>query len=393
MNDKTTPYYDLILHYTSHRRHEVYLNIIQYLGKDYRIGILFLRKTRKWNHSDDVCLEQCQQFGAEIIEGPAECDCFLFARVGFEGSDHFTDLMEEIPSLIKYRQALHWPAGYLNGVLEVEKLVEKFGDIIVLTPSLKFFGTIETEVKSFMKTYPLKLVEVGFPYGKYPIIEGFSADYLLAYPSHVLVKDVFRQYSLLAKLVNTLRSLPSDANIYLKTHNARDHGSKVSYNFLSKYNVPSFIINSIAFTLIFFDREVFGKRLYSFFPNIILTRLSRFLNDYIFTRCKNLLDEFPGFGIEHYIPHVKGIITAPSASINTALYEEVPVYICDVVDDKTPPSYKIMYDLYGMEEWKDFSSLGFSKISDSSRKASIIESLKQIIQRKATQEKEEFSTL
>ena len=53
-----TESFDLILVYTSHRRHEPYINIVKYLSKHFSIGLLKFEPKHKWGAIEESYVQK-----------------------------------------------------------------------------------------------------------------------------------------------------------------------------------------------------------------------------------------------------------------------------------------------------------------------------------------------
>ena len=376
-------YFDLILVYTSHRRHENYINIIKYLGKTFSIGLLTFEPQHTWGDIESRYVEQCLESGAALVQGEAQCHTLIIPRFGGSpGKGYFKKILEEMPRYITFTRVLIWPAGVLHGILNINAICSSLGNPIILTPTKCYFASIEPEIKEFLKHHPLEVVEVGLPYAKYPVFEDFSADYMVAYPSHVAVQDTCQHYRLLKKIVSVIKSLPKNAEIVVKVHNVKDYGNRLSR--VSAHKIPYWLIKSALLLGKIFDLKIMRRPLYRLLPDYVIQKLIVIHNEYIFKRCKNLLDRYPGFGIEHFIHGLKkGLITGLSTSIIYAMFEKKPVCLCDSPQKKDiPESYVVMDKMFAMSRWSGFSELGYDAFSDANRDADIIEYLKRTIEKR-----------
>lgn len=373
--------FDLILVFTSFRRHENYLNIIKYLGKDISIGILKFKPHHKWIQTEDEYLDMCVKFGANLVEGEAECDTLIVSRFGGQaGSGYYKDILEDMPSYVKYRRVLVNVDSPMAGILKIRDICQYLGKPTILVQSKKYFASFEPDTKEFLKENPLETVEVGTVFSKYPIFEDFSTDYLLAYPSHTTALGSWQDLRIVKNLVKALKTLPKNAQVMVKPHNVRDKGNRLSVKFITRWTrLPLWLINFILFCMRIFDFNIGKKSCYTYLPNIMIRLFIYLQNDYIFIRCENLLDKYPGFGIEQFVPGVKkGIITGLSHTIISALIEKKPVYnIDDLPLNGRPENYRKIVDTFGVRDWQGFSSQGFDKIEQSLREADLIKYLKE----------------
>lgn len=378
----TTQYFDLILVYISHRKHEPYINIIKYLSRHFSIGLLKFEPKHKWGTVEDTYVQKCLDSGASLVKGKSQCHTLIIPRFGGNpGSGYFKDILEDMPEYIDFKRVLIWPAGVLHGILNIDYICRYLGDPIILAPNKKHFASFEPEVKDFLKEHPLEVVEAGLPYAKYPVFENFSTDYMVAYPSLLSIQNPYQHYLLIKNMVSVLKGLPKTSKIILKPFNAKDAGNRLSKTLLSKYKVPFWFIKLLTKIFEVLDFNIRSKPVYQILPDKIMSRITAIYNDYIFYRCDNLLNEYPGFGIEHFIHGIKkGLITGLSTSIIYAMFEKKSIYLCDNPSKKDlPKSYELMNKMFNMSHWKGFSDEGFSGFDDSDRSADLIEYLRKTV--------------
>ena len=322
-----------------------------------------------------------------MINCKSKCKILFLPRFG-EG--RFQEIFEDLPKIIQFEQIFVQTGTLMEGVSNnIREIIENLGQPKILVPSKRHFGTFDKESIKVVKENSLEVVEVGQPYLKYPVFEDFHTDYLIAYPSHVSIVNPLQHYLLLKNFVNVVMKLPENVKIMVKPHNVKDEGNQISNTFSnSKFDVPLRMKKYLLFVIYqldFFWRNLdFLRWLPKRFFNPIINRIFNFLNStqnsYIFSRCENLLDNYPAFGIEHFMKGVsKGIITGLSNSIFVALMHRVPVCVCDYGMDEMPENYQIMIKKFRINTWKKFSEDGFDLIDDSSRNADLIQFLKNSI--------------
>lgn len=377
--------YDLILVYTSFRRHGVYLNIVKYMAPTHRIGILRLESDasslQKVAISDGEFLKACFQYGALEVRGPCHTKLLVLPRMG----DHFIDqLREYIQTSITYEKLALLVAGHFSGIYRLPDLVSYFGKAVILAADRQRFGAYEPESVQQATVLGCEVIEVGSPYKRYPIFSNFQTDYLVAYPSSVAVADYRQLYWLLHNYIAVLDSLPKGSVVYTKPHNVKDEGNYLSYAGRYRYKrLPWRLVRLFLRAFHQFVSLRLGRwRLYDGVPLRILREINPLQNAYILGCSRNLLDEYPGFGIEHFMPGVRrGVITGLSATICEALYEKIPTYNIDPLPIETrPPTYQMLYRSYGISTWKGFmTDTAFATIADSARQGDLLEVLKNLV--------------
>ncbi len=370
--------FDLILVYTSFRRHGNYANIIKGLAGKIRVGIIVF-KSHKWNESEEKYLQLCVKYGATLVSGKTSCHTLMISRFGgYPGKGHYKNILEELPGNISYERLLLNVTTIMSGVLYLREICNVFGQPIILVPSKKYFGEYEKDTLEYLAKSPLEIVEVGMPYFTHKIFPDFSTDYILAYPSHVVIEKEWEHLHLLKNMVSVLRTLPINVKVVVKPHNVKDGGNYLSETlFLNRFFIPAFLRTFFLSMLRIFDIQLSQRTLLEHLPKRILQYLTRFYNDVIFSRCINLLNDFPPFGIEHFLHGVReGVISGLSNTILMAMVAKKPIYnIDDLPMENRSPNYKTINDKFNIQSWEGFSTEGFKFIDDSVRSADIIEYL------------------
>mgnify|MGYP001177552637 CR=1 FL=1 len=383
-------YYDFILVYTSFRRHEYYLNIIKYLSSDLTIGLLKFEPKHKWGKTEEEYVRKSIELGATLIKGDARCHSLLISRFGGQkGSGYFKDILEDLPGYIKYEKLFILTGTLMGGVLLLKEICDFLKAPTILIPSIKYFGLYEQETLDFLKRKPLDIVEVGQPFLKYPVFADFKTDYLVAYPSHVSIVNHFQHYCLVKNITTVLFSLPHHAKIFVKPHNVRDEGNRLSIRLGRKAVMEKLLgglpmsINRLILKFIYLlDFRYRGYYLFKYLPKKLINYFIAMQNDYVFKRCTNLLEHYPAFGLEHYLRGVsKGLITGLSNAIFVALMHKVPICICDPGLGERPANYKTIIKKFGVDKWNGFSTEGFDLIDDNIRDADLIQFLRNHIEK------------
>jgi len=391
-NNQKIKIFDIILVYTIFRKNETYLNIIKSLSKDFSIGIFLCQPSgKKTQDTDKAALAYYKRLGATVINGKSKCKILYLSRFG-EG--RYQEIFEDLPKIIQFNKVFLQTGTLMEGLQGVNSLngiIKYLGKPKILVPSKRYFGTYEKESLKLIKKNSLEVIEVGQPYFKYPVFEDFRTDYLIAYPSHLSIVNPFQHYLLLKNYVKIVMQLPKNVRIMVKPHNVKDKGNHISQTIFKKKLFFPLSINKYILLCIYqfdFFLRIIGllewvpKRNTTSLKKRIFSLVNSFQNSYIFTRCENILDNYPAFGIEHFMKGVsKGIITGLSNSIYVALMHKVPVCVCDSDVSERQKNYKIMIEKFRVNSWKNFSEEGFELIDESVRNADLIHFLSNSIKR------------
>ena len=208
-----------------------------------------------------------------------------------------------------------------------------------------------------------------------------KTDYLLAYPSHVSVQTPLQEFQLARGLVKALKNIPKSDRIFVKVHNVRTGGNRLSLTLFRKNGLHQKNLVLLLVKMSSWFETGIGKILFSFLPRIISSCLMRVQNDFIFNRCEKLSEKYPNYGIEHFLPFVKkGVISGLSNTIVSSMVMKIPVLNVDdfSIDDRPEnynENYKIISRLFEIEKWHGFSCHGFDKIPHSVFQSDFIEQL------------------
>jgi hypothetical protein len=374
-----TRQFDILLAYTSFRRHDYYLNIIQYLSPQYRIGILRFPPHEKWDVGEDIYLAHCEKLGCEFIwEEKVAGKALILSRFGNRpGKGYFKAILEDLPRQVLYEKLFVMTSSALEGVPRLREICQHLTKPTLLVPSCDLFGLLEPETRDFALENKIPMVEMGMPYLKYPVIKDFETDYLLAYPSHVSVQTPLQEFQLTRGLVKALKNISKSDRICVKVHNIQTEGNRLSLPLFRKNGLHQKTLVLLLVKISSWFETGIGKILFSFLPRIISSCLMRVQNDFIFNRCENLTEKYPNYGIEHFLPFVKkGVISGLSNTIVCSMVMKIPVLNVDdfPIDDR-PENYKIISRLFEIEKWHSFSCHGFDKIPHSVFQSDFIEQL------------------
>ncbi len=373
--------FDLALVYSSFRRHERYLNIAKALGRTRRIGLVDLGwEAKKLGTTEEAFRKALADQGVVPIDGPAVATAMIVPRLG---PAHIDQLASWVDAHLDFGRALHLPSNPSLGVLGAQQLHQRFGPLTVLAYDLAHFAEYEPQTRLELNLVPHEIVEIGSPCAAHPVFPDFAADYVYAYPSHLAVPTKRHAYALVRDMWRALDALPRDQVVAFKPHNASDQGNNLSqYGRRPFLPAPTWMARWIlkgTYRLLSIrrGRGTVADRI----PEGILGKVTAVAHELAARRCVNVLERYPGFGLEHFIAGVrKGVITGLSNLVWEALYQRKPVFNADHMPPGDRPfNYPIMVERYAMHEWHGFSTRGFSTIGDSARRADLIGYLERLI--------------
>ncbi len=368
--------FDIILVHTLSRVHSFYLNIIHTLSFDFSIAIYVSRTEvhkkarKKLDQTESTFLETCMKLGASIVKKGEKHACKLLFVPQDNGDPLENITYSEVIGLHRFGSGQY-------GLKELKKLgVNEFWTL----EKKLFTGQLEYEGKSSLAN-EFDILEMGAPYKKYPAFDfsSLAMDYILAYPSPMLISEPPVKLSLLKNIYSLLRSIPEKKRVIIKLHNVFDGGFKMSRGrVLGKIGkTPAKGVDLLSILL---TSGTLGNipLLSEFFAKVRVDIIGSLIEEKAISLSE--LSNYSNFGIEHFLPFVKeGLITGLSGTIWHALYNRNPVYNCD---DRLPwsdmPNYS-SYKLFAIPPChgkREFNPINYQLISEESRKADIIEMMK-----------------
>lgn len=369
--------YDLILVNVTFREVNQYLNIVNALSGEMRIGVFDipapmlpenLRKTKgKVLGTDELSTKLLCELGAEVLDPGGSYACRLCL----------------VP------QSMHWGGEWhLPIVFDRACSLERFGSGAVGTDRLRAMGVEEHWVfdrvlydainqgAGYNDSY-LPAVEMGTPYARYPAIDfsHLELDYIVAEPTPMLLDSAQARWGLRRDMAQLVSQLGGERRIAYKGHNARP-GSGQKTCLERVYSLAAAVVpSSLAAGLGRLAGGGTSERLL----NLAATALKRRMRE----SCLDLdvLTPYAGLGLEHFLPFVgKGVITGISSCIWHALYNNVPVYNCDVRPTPEGQHNEYIYRAFHVPPCGGearFDSANFAKISASAREADVMELIKE----------------
>ncbi len=373
--------YDIILLYTQFRVLNYYLNLIKQLSGDFAIGILNVISEREDAHSvkakrkiiqtDRMFLNLCQKFGADILKTGQKYVCKLLLIPQYNYRGYEADYIDRNKTIALHR--------FGSGLLGLSQLKDMGAMKIFVYEKGLFIDMLASENGSHFKN-EFEIVEMGTPYAKYPAFDfqSLNIDYIIAYPTVMLLREPDKKWRLFENIIRLVNSLPEGTRVCLKLHNVRDGGYVISdgqrfrtLSYSLKKALNSMTTGVLSSLPNWAQEGSWVGKLYvlgEMLQSSILEEKVIFLSD---------LTERYNLGLEHFLPYVKKrVITGISSCIWHSLYQRLPVYNCDnqpLREDM--PNYAVYKNFYvpSCHGKMDFHESYFNKVSESARKADLIE--------------------
>jgi hypothetical protein len=327
-------HYDIILIHTFHRRHFYYLHFAAAMGKRFRIAFIDSGRNKVPGvRTDKIFLEKLKDLGVVELPRGEKASADLLIIPNYEYPEGFLDAIKRD---VTYRKAVAVSASLTEN--EWFESLRGFGvNTIFHYAPHRFLYDLEARGQAKWKDV-FRVLPIGDIYHRHPPFKIPSADYIIAYPSHVGL-SVYSNRRFLRNILKLLDQIKGQ-KIYLKTHNVRDIGNDYYDNSrverlrrlpaAALWCVVSFFSAFLALldvlrvprTRAFYDRFVYYEM--------------HALNALIAKRSIRLdaVTPYFNFAIELFFPFIqKGVITGKSMTMFFALLENLPVYMCDDAPD------------------------------------------------------------
>ncbi len=326
--------FNIILVFGFFRAHNYYLNIVKYLSRKYSIGVYiapadkrfgdYARKIVKLKQTEQQFISCLESYGADIIEeGTYSCNLLVFPQVPFN-----LDFVKEVDAKITRNNAIVIIPAVSYG-MEMLKDISEIGisKLLVFDESI-FFTKLDNDKDRAFVQGNFEIVETGSPYKKYPVFEGLDIDYLIAFPTAMLIRDPSIRNRLWENMLSLINKIDKDDKIVLKQHNVKDNDRR-SLN-SNKKSLWDEVFPMIALKLFRAILNIFGAFLVK--NRVVADKVWR-VSNYILERNAQFLSSvtpYCNFGAELFLPSVKkGLISGISGVLWYALSDRLPVYNCD----------------------------------------------------------------
>ncbi len=317
--------YEIILVSSFFRRNCSYLSIIKYLISEYRIGlfVLPLEKRFKAKHrtTHKIFIEKCIKLGATLLdEEPVSCKILVIPQEAYS-EDNVRKIKATIQAEIKFGSlTLAWPGLH-------DRFLDQFQIQKVFIVNKSFFKYLIKERCAEPCYRNIELIEVGLPFLKYPVIEEFYADYILAIPTPFSFPRETDKWHFLETVITLFGKMSKGDIVVHKPHNASDK----DYFVLPLFQKAAFIVAMIP--------EKYRKKIFLMLSIKLPFKISSFLSQlytaYLYKRVLSrtlsmeAMTKYHQFAVEVFYPRVrKGIIGGLSNTIWGARFFNIPYYNC-----------------------------------------------------------------
>jgi len=337
--------YDIVLVVEYFRSVTSYLSIIKGLRSDFSIGVYQVPvcsfDAGKNNKAQGDFLELCQRLGADLVRpGLVKTSVLLIPQRPLR-KDVIVDIQKKFDA-----ESVVLLLGFAYpGIKMQDEIFQhfKFKKTYAIDENLiKFLANKRCANEIYDA---LNIVEVGLPFGKYPIIDSFNVDYILAMPTQFSFPYESDKWLFLEAVQELLMHIDVDDTIVHKPHNSAEHDQFSSKNMRILLRVLENIPGFKTFLKIAINRS--PSRKVRFFTGKLYTA---YLYEKILARTITM-DKAGGsshLAMEAFLPGVrKGVIGGTSNTMWGTLFFNLKFYNCvDIFNQKMDGENK----LYGSKD-------------------------------------------
>ena len=325
--------YDLVLVVEYFRATTVYLSVIKSLALKFSIGIyqveIYENDAGKNDSAQVEFVNECVRLGAnEIISKTVETKVLLIPQRPLNDN-----VIHDLHERFNAKTTILLLGFAFAGLKNQDAILECFNFKKVYAVDKEFLDFLLKKRGEEEKYENIDVVEVGLPYGKYPVLGEFSADYILAIPTPLSFPYELDKWAFLNAVKKIISKIDVDDVIVHKPHNGSDR---------DQFSSPTF--RAILKKLKYFPGSIYLiKLVIRYFPILFIQNLSAklytaFLYEQVLKRTISMEQAggFPYFAMEAYLPGVKkGVIGGTSNTMWGTLYYRLPFFNCvDILSQK-----------------------------------------------------------
>lgn len=325
--------YDLILVIGYFRSAMPMLSIVRHLSTKLRIGLYFQPLNKKMevkNGNTQKKFERlCVEAGGIYCErgSPAKCRLMLVQQYIYT-----EDFAVSVRADIDAREIWAMLSLASMGIEAHDVFLEQFNVMCLTVPDLGLANFL-IDVRNACSRYRnLTMIEVGFPFQKYPIFDEFSADWIVAAPTLFSFHSEGDKQNFIRDVLKLLDQIPASDVVAYKPHNgiARDYFKPKFYSeiasIISWIPRAEDVLNSLMLLLPPPMKVLVSK---------VLTAL---LHARLMQRTIPMIELTPmaDMSMEAFLPKVrKGVIGGESNTMWSTLFFNLQYYNCVSPDKRT----------------------------------------------------------
>jgi len=318
--------FDLVLVLGYFRSVNAFLSIIKALSPGFRIAVLnvsvepaYLAKTTAAQAHFSAL---CRQFGAELIEEGEPVETSLAIVQQFRYPD---DSAGRFMRSVKAKRRVGMMLLAMAGIDHHDAFLEQFGLRKVYVPSRRLMDFLLAQRNGDARYSDVEIVEVGLPFGRYPVFPEFQTDWLIAVPTPFSFHTEYGKQHFLRTVLRLLDQIPPSETVVYKPHNAH----RLDYFAPPKHHALARWVCSIP------GARSALSRLSAKLSGRVSSHVGKVLTCCLYIdlmkRAVPLMDVSPhsDMSLEAFLPGVrKGVIGGLSNTIWGTLYFGLPFYNC-----------------------------------------------------------------
>jgi len=325
--------FDILLVLGYFRSATAYLSIIRHLSGEFRIGILPLETDcslqNKTGEAQALFLQLCTQFGAQIVEQGQPVLARLMLIQQFPYSDA---LVARLLDSVSASRKIGLMTLAMAGIEQHDRFVDQFKIRQVYVPSRRFMRFLLEKRQAQARYEGVEIIEIGLPFGKYPIFPEFQVDWLIAAPTLFSFRSESGKHDFLKTVLALLDKIPESESVVYKSHN----GNVLDY-FAPRYH---YALARLISRMPGAEKVVASLQLY--FPRFLWVHFSRVITGVlhlqVLHRARPMQEVTPyaDISLEAFLPGVqKGVIGGLSNTIWGALFFNLPFLNCVDINSRS----------------------------------------------------------
>lgn len=318
--------FDLVLVLGYFRSVNAFLSIIRALSPRFRIAVLsvsvnpaYLAKTTA---AQTQFIRLCRQFGAEIVEEGEPIEASLAIVQQFPYPD---ETVARFMRSVRVKRRVGMMLLAMAGLDHHDAFLEQFGIRKVYVPSRRLMAFLLAQRNAEARYSGVEIVEVGLPFGRYPVFPEFQTDWLIAVPTLFSFHTERGKQHFLRTVLRLLEQIPQGDIVVYKPHN----GTRLDYFALPKHHAVARWVCAIPGARSVLSR--LSAKLTGSASEHVGKILTCCLYIDLMKRAVPMMDVSPhsDMSLEAFLPGVrKGVIGGLSNTTWGALYFGLPFYNC-----------------------------------------------------------------
>jgi hypothetical protein len=319
-------YFDIILVFGYFRSATAFLSVVRHFGEELRVGILPIDAEpslkSKTGKAHLQYIQLCRQFGAHVVELGEAVQAKLMIVQQFP---YPNVLVERITNSVSALKCVGMMTLAMAGMEQHDRFLSQFNIRKVYVPNKRFVNFLLQQRHAEARYSSTELVEVGLPFGRYPVFPEFKTDWLIAAPTLFSFHSESGKQDFLRNVIKLLGQLPCCDVVAYKPHNgnAIDYFTPRIFYLIAKLLSPLPQIEQLL--------TKFGASLPASLEKHVEKIHTSYLHQVVLRRAVPMakLTPYAEMSLEAFLPGVKrGVVGGLSNTIWGSLYFKLPFYNC-----------------------------------------------------------------